>query len=104
MAKTPVAEQVQVNFRMPVDLRDRIKAAADENSRSMNAEIILRLEQTFKDDHIEEMSAAHLDGRPEEMRLLVANLISGMAKSLKHGGTLEELVERLNANSQNPKD
>lgn len=47
MAKTPVAEQVQVNFRMPVDLRDRIKAAADANNRSMNAEIILALEEAF---------------------------------------------------------
>ena len=48
MARTPISEQVQVNFRMPVELRDRIKAAADDNGRSMNAEIIIRLDRTFE--------------------------------------------------------
>lgn len=47
MAKVPVSEQVQVNFRMPPALRDRIKAAADASGRSMNAEIIARIEATF---------------------------------------------------------
>lgn len=43
MAKPPVAEQLQVNFRMPVDLRDEIKREAEAHGRSMNAEIILAL-------------------------------------------------------------
>lgn len=47
MAKTPVAEQVQVNFRMPVELRDRIKAAAEISNRSMNAEIVATLEKAY---------------------------------------------------------
>lgn len=47
MSKPPVAEQVQVNFRMPVELRDRIKAKAESNGRSMNAEIIDALEHSF---------------------------------------------------------
>lgn len=47
MSKPPVSEQAQVNFRMPVDLRDRLKRASQANNRSMNAEIINRLEDTF---------------------------------------------------------
>nr|WP_162623715.1 Arc family DNA-binding protein [Paracoccus saliphilus] len=47
MAKPPVSEQVQVNFRMPVDLRDRIKAAAESSGRSMNAEIVATLEEHY---------------------------------------------------------
>lgn len=47
MSKPPVSEQVQVNFRMPADLRDRIKAKAESNGRSMNAEIISALELYF---------------------------------------------------------
>ena len=47
MAKPPVSEQVQVNFRMPLDLRDRIKNAAERNGRSMNSEIITALEEAF---------------------------------------------------------
>ena len=34
-------------LRFPDGLRDRIKAEADENKRSMNAEIIARLESSF---------------------------------------------------------
>ena len=48
MTKPPVSEQVQVNFRMPVELRDRIRAEADSHGRSMNAEIIMRLEATLE--------------------------------------------------------
>lgn len=47
MSKVPVADQVQVNFRMPADLRDRIKQAADRNNRSMNAEIVATLEEKY---------------------------------------------------------
>lgn len=47
MAKTPVSEQVQVNFRIPAPLRDRLKAMAETNNRSMNAEIVARLEASF---------------------------------------------------------
>lgn len=51
MSKPPVSEQVQVNFRMPVDLRDRIKAAAEANNRSMNAEIVSRLDDSLFSDY-----------------------------------------------------
>ena len=50
MSKPPVAEQVQVNFRMPADLRDRLRAEAEENNRSLNAEIVSRLEASFDTD------------------------------------------------------
>lgn len=47
MVKPPVSEQLQVNFRMPVELRDEIKREAEINSRSMNAEIIFALESYY---------------------------------------------------------
>lgn len=34
-------------LRLPDGMRDRLKAAAAENNRSMNAEIVARLEETF---------------------------------------------------------
>lgn len=37
----------QMKLRLPADLRDRIADAAAANGRSMNAEIIQRLEGTF---------------------------------------------------------
>lgn len=35
-------------LRLPDGMRDRIKAAAEENNRSMNAEIVARLDMTFR--------------------------------------------------------
>lgn len=34
-------------LRMPPDLKERVQAAADASGRSMNAEIVHRLEQSF---------------------------------------------------------
>lgn len=53
MAKIPVSEQVQVNFRMPEALRDQIKEAAQDNSRSMNAEIIHALERYYSTKYLD---------------------------------------------------
>ena len=37
----------QFPLRLPDGMRDRIKAAAEASNRSMNAEIVARLEKTF---------------------------------------------------------
>lgn len=47
MAKPPVSEQVQVNFRMPADLRDRIKDAAERDGVSMNHLLIEALQEKY---------------------------------------------------------
>lgn len=43
----PSAKQDQFVVRFPDGMRDRIKAAAEENGRSMNAEIVERIEESF---------------------------------------------------------
>lgn len=48
MSEQSGKEQVQVNFRMPLALREKLGTAAYENRRSVNAEIVARLEQTFE--------------------------------------------------------
>lgn len=40
MPRPPTSQQVQVNFRMPADLKARIEAFAEKNSRSTTAEIV----------------------------------------------------------------
>lgn len=42
-------------LRLPDGMRDRIADAAKANNRSMNAEIVSRLEETFGQTHIEEV-------------------------------------------------
>lgn len=38
---------MQVNFRMPAELKARLEQAAKENHRSVTAELVARLESTF---------------------------------------------------------
>lgn len=37
----------QVNFRMPQELKDKLESAAIENHRSITAELVARLENSF---------------------------------------------------------
>ncbi|MFC4788364.1 MULTISPECIES: Arc family DNA-binding protein [Giesbergeria] len=41
-------EDPQLKIRLPADMKDRIEEAAKQAGRSMNAEIVARLEQTFQ--------------------------------------------------------
>lgn len=52
MAKTGRSSD-QFMLRLPEDLRDRIRSIAERNGRSMNAEIVLRLERSisFEDEY-----------------------------------------------------
>jgi hypothetical protein len=38
----------QINLRVPADLKKKIELIAIENSRSINAEVVQRLEQSFE--------------------------------------------------------
>lgn len=51
MAKEPYPSETADRFivRFPDGMRDRLKQAAADNNRSMNAEIIARLESSFKE-------------------------------------------------------
>lgn len=42
-------EEIRVTLRLPISLRDRLANKAQENARSMNGEIIARLEQTLQE-------------------------------------------------------
>lgn len=52
MAKTPYPSEMQDRFivRLPDGMRDKIAELAKQNSRSMNAEIVARLERTFSQE------------------------------------------------------
>jgi hypothetical protein len=41
------SEDIQTNLRLPVDLKERLRQAADASNRSMNAEVVARLEESF---------------------------------------------------------
>ncbi|SBW12707.1 Transcriptional repressor arc (modular protein) [uncultured Alphaproteobacteria bacterium] len=47
MSDAPTRDQNKFIVRMPDGMRDRIREAAEANNRSMNAEIVARLEESF---------------------------------------------------------
>jgi len=51
MSRKP-SETVQLKLRFPEKLRQRIESAAARNERSMNAEIVRRLEQSFQKEDL----------------------------------------------------
>jgi hypothetical protein len=55
-------------LRMQADLKDRIKAAAEENGRSMNAEIVARLEASFSE-------------RDSKAKVIIRNLVHDLQSS-----------------------
>jgi len=54
-------QQVRITFRLPLKLRQMLSLEAEKNNRSMNAEIIARLERSFissgREATIEEIKA-----------------------------------------------
>lgn len=41
------SEDIQTNLRLPGALKERLRQAADASNRSMNAEVVARLEESF---------------------------------------------------------
>lgn len=76
----------QLKIRLPGDLKERIETAASDNNRTMNAEIVARLQESFDDtlkfehgvleDAVAEMVPA-MNGLLAEVKALRAQLRKG---------------------------
>lgn len=74
MARKPPDQQLQVNFRMPASLKDKLQAAADASGRSLTAEIIKRLGESFSRDK----SIIDILEDQREERQLYQSLVRGL--------------------------
>lgn len=64
----------QYTVRMPEGLRDRIKAAAADNGRSMNAEIVSTLEDKYPPKHVLlDMLEFFLEGYKSKLKMAISN-------------------------------
>lgn len=52
---------IQYQLRMTEEMREKIKQSAEKNNRSMNADIILRLEQSLAQDDGNEVIGVSFD-------------------------------------------
>ncbi|MES2665421.1 MAG: Arc family DNA-binding protein [Pseudomonadota bacterium] len=69
MAAPISRESDKFMLRLPEGMRDRIKAAADQNGRSMNAEIVATLDERYPS--------------PESFDASVARMIIAIGKNIK---------------------
>lgn len=74
---------IQYNLRWSEEMRDRIAAAAKENTRSMNQEIIARLEQSFESPVHHETEMYLMKTIIKEQQQQINQLIQAINKVVK---------------------
>lgn len=57
----------QINLRVPADLKKKIELIAVENSRSINAEVVQRLEQSFEHKAFENLESVPTEDLMKEL-------------------------------------
>lgn len=74
----------QYNLRWPEELRDKIAASAKAHNRSMNADIVARLEQSFTETHSpNQQQIAELNQRLADMEVAYRQSIAHYDRILK---------------------
>ena len=77
--------ELQVNFRMPADLKAQLEEAARQNKRSTTAEVVARLQESFS----AKPDTAALEGRIAGMEL------RAMATELSLSAAVLQLLQQL---------
>lgn len=83
---TPKQTDPQFKLRLPLELKERIEKAAVTNNRSMNAEIVDRLEQSF------DIEAAERNLREE--RAAIDAILKRMAEQSSTNNARWDAIER----------
>lgn len=93
-----MSQQKPYPLRMPDDVRERLQSCADESGRSLNAEIIYRLQRTLDEDAelADGDGAVYLDGLNEKPRDLAGSyaVFSGDDLTELARALLKEVMER----------
>ena len=88
-------KHVTVRLRVPPELRDKIAASSEQYNRSMNADMVARLEQSFKDIVVP---------TTPEIQALIANTMSTLISSLvKEGVDVDKIkgaIEKIPTTNQ----
>lgn len=89
-----------IYMRIPADLKDRLDQAAEENKRSLTAEVVARLEQSLsvQVNPVVEVGAAFVIDRLDEMQKLLDGRVREDAllrlKYMRQGLTTQEMIYR----------
>lgn len=83
MSKSGGNLTVQYNLRWTEELRDKIAEAAKENTRSMNQEIVARLEQSFENVQSQESEINELRKEIKNMNMTIHTLAEALVNKGK---------------------
>lgn len=91
----------RITLRIPKELHAQLASAADETSKSTNAEIVARLEESFEEKSFAEGKATVLELKSmmTEISLLSALLamVQQQPQSQERDTVLKQLIERVDA-------
>lgn len=89
------ADHTIVRLRVPPELKQKIEESAEENNRSQSAEMVARLEQSYKDVVVP---------TTPEIQALIANTMSTLISSLvKEGVDVDKIkgaIEKIPTTNQ----
>jgi hypothetical protein len=88
MARKPT-DEVQLKLRFDEKLRRRLEHKAERNNRSMNAEIVLRLESSFQQEDTEQLFERALAAIVEDVQDIKRMMME--VTSSPRAGSLAEL-------------
>jgi hypothetical protein len=97
----PVRDQDKVMLRLPDGMRERLKEAAKSNTRSMNAEIVARLEESFTDVNAEGVRETitffkkALESTTRSEMAAIESMDATRAVAAMQGEQISELTEQL---------
>lgn len=86
-SRGPARDLDKIMVRLPDGMRDRLSDAAKANNRSVNAEVVVRLEESFKRENF----ALGVQSLPE-FRSALEGAVSTLTSLLQRPGAVEELL------------
>jgi len=85
----------QFNLRLPADIKDSIQSAADANKRSLTAEIIARLDESFDEKLDYKTIAEHALNSMEEAAALSRREVAEYRSMSSQIGLMRHLLSRV---------
>ncbi len=110
-------DEIRITLRLPESVRDQLKAASDQSGRSMNAEIVARIADSFRgiivtpdelhtirakqvetEDYVKKLTEAlgASAARERELNERMLVLVSAMEKSNESYQRIMDLIEKQN--------
>lgn len=89
-------------LRLPDGMRDLIAASAKKNNRSMNSEIVARLDSTFEQHALDAIQSYREVFNQQSLDFLIKSIADGIQQKLANPGAEQVTVIETKIKSQRP--